>query len=305
MTESRRGVWLALGAYLIWGVLPLYWKVLHEVPAEQILAHRIVWSFTFLVALVVLRREGSTLAAAWRDRRILGVYTMAAALLAVNWFTYIWSVNHERIVETSLGYYINPLLSVLLGVVAMRESLTRLQGIAVGVAGLGVVYLTWQYGAFPWIALVLATSFSMYSLLKKTAPLGALPGLVIETAVLVPPALLLLLTHEHRGVGAFGHAGVATTVWLAGTGVVTALPLLLFAAGARRVNLSTLGLLQYSSPTLGLLIGVCFYREPFPRPRQIGFAIVWAALALYWGEGAWRRRRARQQCRQQDPHRRQ
>jgi chloramphenicol-sensitive protein RarD len=302
MSESRKGIWLALGAYGIWGVLPVYWKLLHEVPADQILAHRIVWSFGFLGLLVVLRREGKVLRAAWGQRRTLGLYAAAAGFLAVNWFIYIWSVNHERIVETSLGYYINPLFSVLLGVVALRESLTRLQGFAVAMAGLGVVYLTWHYGTFPWIALILASSFSAYGLLKKKAPLGALPGLVLETAALMPPAILFLFAQEHRGTGAFGHAGLGPTLLLAGTGVVTAMPLLLFAGAARRVNLSTLGLLQYASPTMGLLIGVGLYHEPFPRQRQIGFAIVWSALALYWGEGAWRRRRAREQCRQEQAH---
>lgn len=286
----------------MWGVLPLYWKAIQTVPAAQILGHRIVWSFGFLTLLVALRGESSGLRLAWRQRRTLGVYTVAALLLAVNWFTYIWAVNHDRIVETSLGYYINPLFSVALGVAVLHERLNRLQWLAVVLAGLGVCFLTWQYGALPWVALILATSFAAYGLMKKTAPLGALSGLVIETAVLLPPALLFLLFEEHRGVGALGHARLPASLLLAGTGVVTALPLLLFAAGARRVNLSTLGLLQYTSPTLGLLIGVWRYHEPFPRPRQIGFAIIWLALALFWGEGAWRRRQARQQRRQEHPH---
>lgn len=287
MKPARKGVWCAVGAYVLWGLLPLYWKALQPVSAPQILAHRIVWSFAFLALLVVLRKEGVAFVAPGARCRTVLTYLLAACLLTVNWFTYIWSVNAGRIVETSLGYYINPLVSVLLGVVGLRESLRRVQWLSVGLAAVGVLYLTWQYGAFPWIALVLACSFGFYGLIKKTAALTALPGLVLETAMLTAPALGYLMVIESRGTGAFGHTSWSTSLLLAFTGVVTALPLLLFASAARQVNLSTLGLLQYISPTCGLVLGVWLYHEPFPRPRLLGFGIIWLALLIYWLEGAW------------------
>jgi len=276
---------------VLWGLLPVYWKALHAVPPPQILAHRIVWSFGFIAVLVLALREGRSLIPALARRRTTAIYLGAALLLGLNWFLYIWAVNHDRIVETSLGYYINPLVSVALGVFALRETLRRMQWLAVGVAVLGVAYLTWQYGAFPWVAMVLAVSFASYGFIKKTAPLPALPGLAIETALLFLPALGYLLLVEHQGKGALGHVPWGANLLLALTGVVTALPLLLFASAARQVRLSTLGLLQYVSPTCGLVLGVIVYGEPFPRPRLVGFGLIWLALALYWLEGFWRARR--------------
>jgi len=282
MSSARKGIWLGLGAYLLWGLLPVYWKALRTVPAPEILAHRIVWSFGFLALLVILSRQGRTLLAAATQRRTLAIYLGAALLLGLNWFVYIWAVNHDRIVETSLGYYINPLVSVALGVVVLRERLGAIQWMAVGIAALGVLFLTWQYGAFPWIAVVLALSFACYGLIKKTAPLPALPGLTIETALLWLPAAGYLGALESQGIGYFGQSGGWGDSLLVLTGVVTALPLLLFASAARLVKLSTLGLLQYVSPTCGLILGVAVYGEPFPRARALGFGIIWLALAVYW-----------------------
>jgi chloramphenicol-sensitive protein RarD len=291
VSAARQGILWAVGAYSLWGVLPVYWKALQTVPAPQILAHRILWSFVLLGALMFLRREWRVL---WNSTngRTLVVYGVAAAVLSVNWLTYIWAVNAGRIIETSLGYFINPLVSVLLGVVCLRERLRRAQWLAVGVAAVGVSYLTWRHGSVPWVALVLAGSFALYGFLKKQAPLGALHGLTLETAMLWLPAVAFLGWQEAQGVGRLGHGALGTNLLLVLTGVVTALPLLLFAAAARRISLSTIGLLQYLAPTCQLAIGVWVYREPFDRARLVGFVLIWSALALYTLEGLWRRRRA-------------
>ncbi len=281
---NRYGILCALGAYALWGFLPVYWKAVQRVPAVEILAHRIFWSFLFLAGLVRLRGTSSSLLPAVRQRKTMLVYLMAALLLSVNWGTYIWAVNADRIVETSLGYYINPLLSVGLGVFFLKERLGMLQWVAVVLATVSVGYLTLAQGALPWIALVLATSFALYGLLKKLAPLNALHGLTIETAMLAPLALVYLGVLEASGTGSFAHGETLTTVLLAMAGVVTATPLLLFAVAARQISLTSLGILQFFSPTCGLFLGVIVYREPFPRPKQIAFAIIWAALALYWFE---------------------
>lgn len=288
----RRGIWAAVSAYALWGLLPLYWKALHDVPARHILAHRIVWSCVVLAGLILIRREWKNLGVAVHHSRTLLIYLVAAILLALNWFTYIWAVNSDRIVESSLGYYINPLVSVVLGVVVLRERLRRLQWLAVLGAGCGVLYLTLHYGQFPWLALALAMSFGLYGLMKKTAPLPALPGLMIETAMLLLPALAYLVWLQRTGPGAFGSGGGGRTALLVLSGCVTVLPLLLFAQAARQVRLSTMGVLQYISPSLGLTIGVLVYGEPFPRPRMVGFAIIWASLLTYWIEGVWRSRTA-------------
>jgi chloramphenicol-sensitive protein RarD len=292
MRSMSRGIWFALGAYGLWGVLPVYWKWLQAVPAPQILAHRIVWSFAFLLGLIVVRRDAMAL---WRsvDRRNLAAYAMASTLLSINWLTYIWAVNAGRIVETSLGYFINPLVSVLLGVVFFRERLRFWQWLAVGVAGVGVSYLTWQHGALPWVALVLAGTFAFYGLLKKKAPLGALHGLAFETGILWLPALAFLSVVELGGNGQVGRATGSTWALLVFTGVVTGLPLLLFSAAARRINLSTIGLLQYVAPSCQLLIGVAVYHEPFDRVRWLGFTLIWTALAIYSIESLWRMKQGR------------
>lgn len=292
MPSARQGMALAVGAYFLWGVLPVYWKALKSVPASQILAHRVVWSFVLLLGLVLARREWSRLRAAAHGRTLM-VYGLAAALLSVNWLTYIWAVNAGRIVETSLGYFINPLVSVLLGVVFLGERLRRAQWVAVALAASGVGWLTWQHGTLPWVALVLAGSFALYGFLKKTASLGALHGLTLETGLLWLPALAYLGAQEASHQGRLGHADAVTNVLLILTGLVTALPLLMFAAAARRVTLSTIGLLQYVAPTCQLLIGVGVYREPFDRARLAGFLLIWAALGLYSAESLWRLRRSR------------
>jgi chloramphenicol-sensitive protein RarD len=285
-----KGILYALGAYALWGILPVYWKALELVPAIQILGHRVVWSFALLAVILLLRREGHALIAVRSSRRVLLLGALAAGLLGVNWLVYIWGVNSGHIVESSLGYFINPLVSVLLGVLFFKERLRPLQWTAVGMAACGVIYLTIRSGALPWISLVLALTFGFYGLLKKTSLLEALPGLSLEMAILFLPALAYLLLAQSQGSGAFGHAGVETNLLLAFTGVITALPILMFGMAARSIPLSLVGLLQYIAPTCQFLLGVLAYGEPFTHDRLIGFSVIWLALLLYWLEG-WQRRR--------------
>ena len=288
----NKGVLYGFGAYFLWGILPVYWKWLHVVPALQIVAHRVAWSLIFVVMLVLVNRSFGALKQAAASPKTIAIYTLAACLLSVNWLIYIWAVNAGFIVETSLGYFINPLVNVLLGVIFLREKLRPLQWVPVGLAGLGVLYLTIGYGSLPWIALALAFTFGLYGLVKKTAPLESLHGLTLETAILFLPAVGYLAVMEVQGNGAFGHLSLVSNILLALTGVVTATPLLLFGAAARRVNLSTLGILQYIAPTCQFLIGVLVYREPFTPDRLVGFSMIWLALLVYWVEGLSQRRRA-------------
>jgi chloramphenicol-sensitive protein RarD len=280
-----KGMLYAAGAYVSWGLLPIFWKSLHGAGAFEILAHRIVWGLLVGVALIALRGRWGALGAALRDRRTLLVFAASSLLLALNWFVYIWAVNAGHLVETSLGYFINPLVNVALGVIFLRERLRFGQGLAVGVALLGVLYLTLLFGAPPWIALTLALSFGAYGLLRKTAPLASLEGFALETLLMGAPALAYLIWLGVFGAGAFGNAGPVTTTLLIAAGVVTAVPLLLFAAGARQISMTTLGVLQYISPTLQLTLGVMLYGEHLSPQRLLGFCLVWLALAIYSGEG--------------------
>ncbi|MBM3152198.1 MAG: EamA family transporter RarD [Chloroflexi bacterium] len=290
----KTGAWNALGAYLLWGLFPLYWKMLQTVPPLQIIAHRVAWSFLLLLAVILLRREGRSIALRAGSIRILSSTVLTGLLLGVNWLVYIWGVNSGHIVETSLGYFINPLLSLLLGVLFLRERLRLLQWLPVGMAAIAVIYLTLSYGALPWIALTLAGTFALYGLLKKIAPLGALPGLTIETGALLLPSVLYLVLVQAQGTGAFTHNGIVVDLLLAGAGIVTTLPLLMFASAARSIPLWMVGLLQYIAPTMQFLIGVLVFKEPFTSERAIGFAIIWMALIIFWLEGFWQRRRSNQ-----------
>ena len=290
----KKGVWLAIGAYTAWGLFPIYWKWLHSVPAAQLVAYRIVWSFLLLaIVLAVVRqwRAFRVQAVHWRTVRI---YFIAGLLLCVNWGTYMWAVNAGYIVESSLGYFINPLVSVLLGVIILHERLRRGQWVAVGLAAVGVLYLTIVLGAPPWIALILAASFGLYGLVNKTAPLGALHALTLETGLLFTPMLLYLLFAEANGTGAFLHSEGVSTLLIIGTGVVTVVPLLMFAAAVRLIPLSLIGVLQYITPTMQFLIGVLIYQEPFSHTQLVGFGLVWAAVILFTTENLWARRRAAQ-----------
>ncbi|HLA98959.1 MAG TPA: EamA family transporter RarD [Anaerolineales bacterium] len=281
----NKGVFFGAGAYLIWGFFPLYIKSVQAVPALQIMFHRVTWSFLFLAIVIVALRQPRKLLAAVRSRRTLGIYTIASLLLAMNWLIYVWGVNSGQVVETSLGYFINPLLSVLLGVIFLRERLRPWQWLPVGLAASGVAYLTISYGALPWIALALTFTFGLYGLIKKISPLEALSGLTLETGLLFLPAAGYLVYLSSLGEGSFGRLGWSTDLLLAFSGVVTAVPLLMFATAARRIPLWMVGLLQYIAPTGQFLLGILVYREPFSQERLLGFIIIWVALLIFTVEG--------------------
>lgn len=287
----NKGVLYAAGAYILWGFFPIFLKTIQTVPAFQIMTHRVVWSFILLLILVLARREFTTYRKAI-TRRMLLIYLGTGVLLAINWLTYVWAVNSGFVVEASLGYFINPLVNVLLGVIFLKEKLRAWQWVPIGLAAAGVAWLTISQGALPWIALVLATSFGTYGLIKKVAPLGSLPGTTLETGLVFLPALGFLVAQEIQGVGAFGHQGAGMDVLLALTGVVTAAPLLLFAAGARLVPLSTMGILQFISPSLQFLSGVLLFGEPFSPGKGVGFSFIWLALILFTAENLLNRRAA-------------
>jgi chloramphenicol-sensitive protein RarD len=281
----NKGIFYAAGSYILWGLLPVFWKALQGVPALEILAHRIVWSLLVVLLLLVYHRQWHWLGAVFQNKRIVLTFMTSALLLTLNWFIYIWAVNADYIVEASLGYFINPLVNVLLGVLFLKERLRFWQGVAIAVALSGVVYLTVSYGTLPWIALTLAASFGGYGLLRKTASLNSLEGLTLETLLLFFPALAYLCCLTWLGTARFGHAGATTTMLLVLAGLATAVPLLLFAAGARRITLTSLGILQYIAPTLQFLLGVFVYNETLSLPRLIGFCLIWLALFLYSLEG--------------------
>ncbi len=280
MTRTAKGTLLAASAYLMWGLFPLYWPLLEPARAVEILAHRFVWSLLVVLALLAVRRSWSWIGVLRRDPRRVAMLVLASALIAVNWGVYIWGVNHGHVVETSLGYFINPLVTILLGVGLLGERLRPLQWAAVAVAAGAVVVLTVDYGRLPWIGLVLAFSFGGYGLIKKQAGVDALPSLATETAAAFVPALAYLVVLEANGSGTFGHVSVAQSLLLAGTGIVTAIPLLCFGGAVIRVPLSTMGLLQYLTPTMQFAIGVLVRHEPMPASRLAGFALVWVALAM-------------------------
>ena len=281
----NKGIVYAISAYGIWGLLPVYLKWLHTVPAMQVISHRILWSCLLLGGVILLTRQWTAFHATALTPRILRTYAIAAMLIAINWLTYVWAVDAGRIVEVSLGYFINPIISVVMGVIFLGERLRPWQWLPVGMVVIGVLYLTVSYGALPWLALILAFSFGTYGLIKKTAPLGALYGLTLETGILLLPALGWLLYADAVGNGAFLHSRVSMDMLLVAAGPVTAIPLLLFAAATRRIPLTLIGILQYIAPSLQFLLGVLVYREPFSTAQLIGYGIVWTALIIFAIEG--------------------
>jgi chloramphenicol-sensitive protein RarD len=291
--DSRRGLLFGIAAYLLWGAFPLYWPLLEPAGALEILAHRIVWSAVTMSLLVLALRRRAQLRAVVADRRVLGLLSVAAAVISVNWATYIWGVNSGRVVETSLGYFINPLVTVLMGVVLLGERLRPLQWVAMGVAATAVGVLTWDYGRPPYIALVLAFSFGTYGLAKKTADVGAVESLTVETILLAPLALVFIGFLNLRGGADFGHHGVGHALLIMTTGVVTAVPLICFGAAATRVSMVTLGLLQYLAPILQFGLGVLWLHEDMPAGRWVGFVLVWVALVLFTIEATHRHRQLR------------
>jgi chloramphenicol-sensitive protein RarD len=285
----RSGIIYAALAFFCWGLFPIYFHALGEVPPLQILAHRMLWSLAFLLILLLLRRDWKWLKVV-RQPRVFFSFVLSALLLSANWLVYIWSVMNHHVIEASLGYFINPLVNIVLGYLILKERMRPLQWAAIGVAALGVAWLTWQAGTVPWIALFLALSFGGYGLLRKTAALGPLEGLSFETIVLFPLAAGYVIWLTVHGQNVFINTASDTTRWLLiMAGPLTAIPLLLFATGARKIPLSILGLLQYLSPTLQFLLGVWLFKEAFSADRLVGFVLIWSALALFAGEGLLRR----------------
>jgi len=287
---QNKGLLYGILAYTMWGVLPIYWHLLNSVQASQILVARIIWSLTFLVILLSLRRGWGWVKPLLLQRQTLLIVGIAAILLSVNWFIYIWAVTAGFVVETSLGYFINPLVNVLLGTILLKERLRTGQWAAIGMAATGVLYLTVHYRTLPWIALSLALTFGFYGLMKKKVHLGSAESLTGEMAVLFLPALVFSIYLLITGQAAIVNSSATIQLLLVGSGIVTAIPLILFAAAARREPLSTLGLLQYIAPTLQFLIGIFILKEPFSGSTLIGYVIIWFALILYSLEGIWQRR---------------
>lgn len=283
--SSARGIVYAVAAYGLWGALPIYWKIMEHLPAREVLAHRMAWTLPTVLLLLVIRKNFRHFTAAIGNWKVLGIYLFTATILSTNWYTYIYAVNANRVVDASLGYFINPLLTVMLGVVFLRERPRTGQWISFIIALCGVLYLTFVYGAFPWIGLILAFTFGSYGLIRKTAVLNSLDGLTLESTFMLLAALPYLLILESAGTAAFGHTGPVVTIALIMTGVVTAIPLILFAAAVRQTKLTTIGLLQYIAPTLQFLSGVILFAEPISRSRLVGFIIIWIALAVFSVEG--------------------
>lgn len=289
--ETRQGFLFGVTAYGLWGAFPLYWPLLEPGGAVEILAHRIVWSLLTMGALVVLLRRRTHLRALLRDRRVLLLLVVGAVTISVNWGTFIYGVNSGRVVETSLGYFINPLVTVLMGVLVLQERLRPVQWLALGLGAAAVAVLTLDYGRLPWVALVLAFSFGTYGLAKKKAGVGAVESLALETAIIAPVAVAYLAFLAGNGQASFGHHGLGHALLLATTGIVTAVPLICFGAAATRIPMVSLGLLQYLAPVLQFALGLTVFGEDMPPGRWVGFALVWLALSVFTYEAVRHRRR--------------
>ena len=290
--EGRRGLWIAAASFVLWGLMPLYWHLLKAVPSLQIVGHRIVWSAVMVAAWLSWKQGGDWLRGVLAQPRKAAMLALSGVLIAFNWGLYIWAVNAGHVIETSLGYFINPLVNVVLGVALLHERMNRVQWLSVAMAAAGVGWLTWQYGQAPWIAIGLALSFAAYGLIRKLVAVEAVTGLGIESVYLFLPALGVLLWSESHGQGGFlGGWGLGLDLMLILAGALTALPLIGFAYAVRRVPLSVVGLMQYIAPTLQFLIGVLVLHEPFDRSRLIGFVFIWIGLLIFAGEGLWRSRR--------------
>ncbi len=279
--QPLAGVLFAFSAFLIWGLSPIYWKTLQGVGAFEIILHRILWSFVFLMPLVLLSRQWTEFKKTIKSPKMLSILMITSILVGANWLIYIWAVNNGRVLQASLGYYINPLVNIVLGMVFLRERLRRAQVVAVLLATLGVLNLTFQYGVFPWVSLTLGFSFGLYGLVRKMAAVGALVGLTVETLLLTIPAGIWVFHLYQIRAGAFLQAGIQTDLLLLGTGILTATPLLLFNLGAKRITLATLGFIQYTAPTGMLLLGVTLFGEPFTRIQAMTFGLIWTALIIY------------------------
>jgi chloramphenicol-sensitive protein RarD len=294
---DRRGLWMAVASFVLWGLMPLYWHLLKSVPSMQIIAHRIVWSTLLVVGWLLWKYGRAWLRETFAHPRAAWMLALSGTLIALNWGLYIWAVNAGHVVETSLGYFINPLLNVVLGVLVLRERLNRTQWLSVAIAAGGVLWLTFNYGSFPWIALSLAVSFGTYGLVRKLAGVPPVRGLGVESLYLFLPALVLVAWGETHGGGGFiAHGATAGWGWQVAAllmlgGALTALPLIGFADAVQRIPFSMVGVLQYIAPTMQLLIGVLVFHEPFGRDRAIGFTCIWIALAIFAADGLLRARR--------------
>lgn len=282
---------LGAGAYLCWGFFPLYWPLLDPASSLEILAHRVIWSLLFVLVLITALGKWSAFLAISKDRRLMLILAAASIVVALNWGGFIYGVTHGHVIETSLGYFINPLVTVLLGVFVLKETLRPAQWIAIAIGAGAVLVLAVDYGRPPWIALLVAFSFATYGFLKKKADLGAFEGLGMETLILSPLALAFLIALQLHGSLAFGHEGPKNVYLLIGTGVVTAIPLLLFGAAATRLTLTTIGLLQYLGPILQFIFGLAFFHEDMSTARWVGFILVWFALAVFTADALTSRRR--------------
>jgi chloramphenicol-sensitive protein RarD len=288
----NKGILYGIGAYVLWGFFPIYWKALQAIPAHEILCHRTIWSFIFLLGVLLYRNRLRGFLGKLKSYRTLLTFLATSVLLFLNWYLFIWAVNSGHILDASLGYFINPLVNVLLGVVFLRERPRFWQWVAICIVSGAVGFLTLGYGVFPWISLVLAFSFGLYGYLRKTASLGSLEGLSLEMAILLIPCLAFLLHLERTGAAAFWNAGVGVSLLLVAAGVITSTPLLLFSAAARRITLTSLGFIQFISPTFQLILGVALYGEALPQLRAIGFALVWVSVGIYLMDMLVTRRRA-------------
>jgi len=279
--EQLTGNIMGATAYLMWGFLPLFWRLIVCVPANEILGHRIIWSLGFIFLILVVKKDWSWFNLIKRNPKLWLVYIASAILVSVNWFTYIWAVNNAHTVDASLGYFINPLFSVLLGVIFLREKLLKAEIISVILAAIGVAFITIYYGSLPWVAIVLTITFGLYGLIKKQGPLDGIQSLGLETIIIFIPTLFYLIHLENISKAVFLHAELKVDLLLVISGCVTATPLLLFGQAAKRIPLSTLGFLQYLAPTFQFLIGVFIFKEAFEFPRLIGFLIIWIALIIF------------------------
>jgi chloramphenicol-sensitive protein RarD len=291
-TTSQNGILFGVGAYLCWGFFPLYWPLLDPAGSLEVLAHRFVWSMVFVLVAITATGRWSRFIAIARDRRLMLILAAAAVVIALNWGGFIYGVTHDHVIETSLGYFINPLITVLLGVFVLRETLRPTQWAAVGIGTVAVIVLTIDYGRLPWIALLVGFSFAAYGFLKKKANLGAFEGLGMETLILTPVALAYLLALQLRGTLSFGHEGSLNVVLLIATGIVTAIPLLMFGAAATRLSLTTIGLLQYLGPFIQFILGLTLFNEAMTPARWAGFMLVWLALVVFTVDGLANRRKA-------------
>jgi chloramphenicol-sensitive protein RarD len=280
LAGNNYGVLLGAMSYILWGLLPVYWKLLKTVPAYEILAHRILWSFIFVSAVILVKGNFKKVTSILKQKKLMFYILLASICVSINWFLYIWAVTSGHILDSSLGYYINPLMSIFIGMLVLKEKLDKLQYVALIAALFAVIFMVLIYGSIPWISLGLAISFALYALCKKLSTVESIVSLTIETLIIAPMALIFLVVRHFQGYGSFGES-LPITFLLTFCGIVTAVPLLLFAEGTRRIKLSTMGFLQYLTPTISLFLGVVIYKEKFSQQYAVSFGLIWISLAIY------------------------